>query len=121
MVGQRLSDATEPDRAAAFLEGFLDVNALALVRNRAVVGVLDGFLAGIEKARFRDALPVLRRAFAGLGATERRYLLENVLAIRTSAERAKAAQAVLIEKDRDQLRAMSADLAQAMDDLDDLL
>jgi hypothetical protein len=97
------------------------VNALALVKSRPVVTALDGFLAGIDTDRFRDALPVLRRAFGGLGATERRYLLENVLSIRRIGDKAKAAQAVLQEKDKEKLQAMSAELSKAMDDLDDLL
>jgi hypothetical protein len=121
LVGQRLSAAGEPDRAAAFLEGFFKINALALVRSRPVVAALDAFLGGLDGPRFRDALPVLRRAFGSLGATERRYLLENVLGARRIGENARAAQAVLLEKDKNKLAAMSPDLAQAMDDLDDLL
>jgi hypothetical protein len=121
LVGQRLSDTLEPARAAGFLSGFFDVNALALVKSRPVVAALDGFLAGIQPERFRDALPVLRRAFGGLGTTERRYLLENVLAVRRIGDKARAAQAVLLEKDREKLAAMGDDLARAMDDLDDLL
>ena len=35
IVGQRLSNTLEPERAAAFLAGFLEVNALVLVKNRA--------------------------------------------------------------------------------------
>jgi hypothetical protein len=123
MIGQRVSDTAAPAHAAAFLGGFLEVNALVLVKSRAVVAALDGFLAGIDAARFRDALPVLRRAFGRLEATERRYLLENVLALRRSATsgRTTTAQAVLAERDKATLRAMSTDLAQAMEDLDDLV
>ena len=94
---------------------------MALVKSRPVVAALDAFLAGLDPERFRDALPVLRRTFAGLGATERRYLLENVLAVRRVGDKSRAAQAVLLEKDKEKLKAMSADLSQAMDDLDDLL
>jgi hypothetical protein len=121
IVGQRLSNTLDPEGAAGFLQGFLEVNALALVKSRPVVAALDSFLTGIEGPRFRDALPVLRRAFAVLGPTERRYLLENLLAVRNIGEKAREAQAILLEKDKDKLKAMSADLSQAMDDLDDLL
>lgn len=121
IVGQRLSNTLDPEGAAGFLQGFLEVNALALVKSRPVVVALDAFLTGIEGERFRDALPVLRRAFAVLGPTERRYLLENLLAIRNIGDKAREAQAILLEKDKDKLKAMSADLAKAMDDLDDLL
>jgi Family of unknown function (DUF5682) len=117
-VARRLSETHAPERAARFLAGFLEVNALVLVKSRPVVAALDAFLAAIEKDRFRDALPVLRRAFAGLGATERRYLVENVLALRKLG--AEAAQ-VVAARDKAQLAALGDDLAKAMDDLDDLL
>ncbi|WP_437811084.1 DUF5682 family protein [Sorangium sp. So ce1078] len=121
IVGLRLGGATPPEPAASFLAGFLEVNALVLVKSRPVVEALDAFLGGIAPERFKDTLPVLRRAFAALGATERRYLLENVLAARKLGDKARAAQAVLLEKDREKLKEMSEDLSQAMDDLDDLL
>ncbi|WP_437956853.1 DUF5682 family protein [Sorangium sp. So ce119] len=121
VVGLRLGGAAAPEAAASFLAGFLEVNALVLVKSRPVVEALDTFLRGIAPERFKDTLPVLRRAFAGLGATERRYLLENVLAARKLGGKARAAQAVLLEKDREKLKEMSEDLSQAMDDLDELL
>ena len=121
IVGLRLGGASEPLAAASFLEGFLEVNALVLVKSRPVVEALDAFLATIDPDRFKDTLPVLRRAFARLGPTERRYLLENVLAARRIADKAQAAQAVLMEQDKEKLKEMSADLSKAMDDLDDLL
>ncbi|WP_437286853.1 DUF5682 family protein [Sorangium sp. So ce406] len=121
VVGLRLGGAAEPEAAASFLAGFLEVNALVLVKSRPVVEALDTFLRGIAPERFKDTLPVLRRAFAGLGATERRYLLENVLAARKLGDKARAAQAVLLEKDREKLKEMSEDLSQAMEDLDELL
>ncbi len=121
LVGQRLSNTLDPAGAAGFLQGFFEVNALALVKSRPVVAALDAYLIGIDKDRFRDLLPVLRRAFAPLGPTERRYLLENVIGVRSIGEKSRAATAILLEKDKDKLKAMSADLAKAMDDMDDLL
>lgn len=120
LVTLRVSSIVDPGAGAAFLEGFLSVNALVLVKNRAVVTALDSFLQGIASDRFRDVLPVLRRAFSGLGQTERRYLLENLLAARKIGE-GREAQQVLASKDVEKLKAMSEDIAAAMDDLDDLL
>ncbi|HEY4176774.1 MAG TPA: DUF5682 family protein [Kofleriaceae bacterium] len=120
LVGLRLT-AIDPSAGAAFLEGFLSVNSLVLVKNRAVVTALDQFLQGVPDDRFRDVLPMLRRAFSGLGATERRYLLENLLSARTIGPHANAAKQVLASKDIEKLKEMSADIAAAMDDLDDLL
>jgi hypothetical protein len=121
LVSLRLSSLADPRAGAAFLEGFLGVNALVLVKNRAVVGALDQFIQAIASDRFRDLAPLLRRAFSGLGATERRYLLENLLAVRKIGASAHAAAQVLAEKDVEKLKEMSADIAAAMDDLDDLL
>ncbi|MBK9036571.1 MAG: hypothetical protein IPL61_35865 [Myxococcales bacterium] len=121
LVALRLSNLVDPRAGAAFLEGFLGVNALVLVKNRAIVAALDQFMQGIDGERFRDIVPLLRRAFAGLGATERRYLLEHLLAVRQIGGAATAAAQVLAARDVDKLAEISADLASAMDDLDDLL
>jgi hypothetical protein len=121
VVEQRVSDVTQPEKAASFLSGLLEVNALVLVKSRPVVAALDTFLTGIDKDRFRDALPVLRRAFEPLGPTERRYLVENIVALRKLGGEAQTAAAVLAEKDKEKLATMSEDIAKAMGDLDDLL
>ena len=120
-VAQRLSNTYDPGKAASFLTGFLQVNALVLVKSRPVVQALDSFLAGIPADRFRHILPVLRRAMGGLGATERRYLLENIVAIRGLGPDAGAAKAIVQEKDKEKLKDICKDLEKAMGDLDDLL
>lgn len=121
LVSQRLSNHLEPEHAAGFLEGFLEVNALVLVKSRPVVAALDAFLTSIATERFKDALPVLRRAFSPLGATERRYLLENLLALRKLGEHAREAAQVIGEKDQEKLREMSEEVSRMMDDLGELL
>ena len=121
LVGQRLSNSLDPAGAAGFLQGFFEVNGLAIVKSRPVVTALDAYLVGLDKERFRNLLPVLRRAFAALGATERRYLLENVLGARRIGEKTREASAILLEKDKEKLKAMNADLPSLMDDMDDLL
>ncbi len=121
IVGQRLSNISEPEAAASFLEGFFEVNALVLVKSRAVAQALDAFMMGIEASRFQDALPILRRAFSILGPTERRYLLENVVQIRGLSEVPRAVSAVLAERDRQKLIAMNPEIEKTIGDLDDLL
>lgn len=122
-LGLRLSAVSEPAKTADFIAGFLEVNALAMVKNRDVVTMLDGYLQSLSDDDFRDAIPALRRALADLGKTERRYLVESVVAVRGHATGGAAQQAarVLTEQDQAQLRAASADIQAAMDDLDDLL
>jgi hypothetical protein len=119
VVGQRLSNRLEPVEAASFLAGFLEVNATAIVRSRAVVAALDEYLARLEVDRFREALPVLRRAFSGLGASERRYLAENIIALRKVS--ADSATTILRQGDAETLRSMNQELSSLMDDLGDLL
>ncbi|MBS2013326.1 MAG: hypothetical protein JST00_10590 [Deltaproteobacteria bacterium] len=122
VVEQRVSDVVDPGPAATFLSGFLEVNALVLVKSKPVVAALDAFLVGIDKDRFRDALPTLRRAFSTLGKTERRYLVENLVSLRKiGAGAAREAAAVIAAKDKEKLAAMSEEIGKAMDDLDDLL
>jgi hypothetical protein len=121
VVEQRLSDALEPQRAADFLSGFLEVNALVLVKSRPIVAALDEFLMRIDRERFRDALPVLRRAFSSLGATERRYLIDNLLALRNLGAAGTRAGEILASRDKERIAAISEDIAAAMDELDDLL
>ena len=120
LIERRVSDRAAPAAAAAFVEGFLSVNALVLVKNRHVVAALDRFIQGIPADRFREVLPLLRRALAGLGATERRYLVENLLGHRQLGAQPQAV-AALAARDVAALTAASTDLAAAMDDLDDLL
>jgi hypothetical protein len=56
-----------------------------------------------------------------LGATERRYLLENVLAVRKLSGSAQSARQILNAKDRQKLKEATGDLSGAIDALDDLL
>lgn len=121
LVEQRLSDVSHPERAARFLGGFLEVNALVLVRNRDLVRLLDAFLASLVGVTFRQELPVLRRAFARLGATERRYLLENVVALRALQGAESEVKAVLSADEAETLEALDAEVGEALDDLDELL
>lgn len=119
----RMSATSEPAKSARFLAGFIAVNALAIVKNRSVVEIMDTYIQALPREAFRDAAPMLRRAFADLGKTERRYLVENVLAVRShlGTDAAATAARVVTSNDEAALRAASAEIAKAMDDLDDLL
>ncbi|MBX3475098.1 MAG: hypothetical protein KF754_12000 [Planctomycetes bacterium] len=121
LVAQRLSNTAQPENGAAFLEGFLEVNATVIVKSRAVVSALDTFICGLEVERFKNTLPALRRALGGLGATERRYLLENLVALRNLSQSAGVARALINERDKEKLKKLNTDLGKVMDDLDDLL
>lgn len=120
-VGQRLSDTLHPQAAAAYLEGFLQINAMVLIKNRAIVETLDAWVCAVEPDAFRNILPLLRRVFGALGPTERRTFLENLVHTRGLGDRAAAAAAVITTTDEATLAEVSEDLDMALDDLDDLL
>lgn len=121
LVAQRLSDRLHPWAGAAYLEGFLRVNAMVLVQSRAVVQTLDAWLTAIEPDAFRNVLPLLRRALAALGAVERRWLLETLVSVRGLGGQARAAIDVITTTDEAKLAAASEDLDAVLGDLDDLL
>jgi hypothetical protein len=118
LFGQRLSDMSSPARTAAFLEGFFEVNALALVKSASVTLALDRFLTSLPAERFVDALPVLRRAFAELTKAERRNLLQSVAALRGADVVADPAASA---DDRAALLAIRPELSRVARDLDELL
>lgn len=121
LVAQRLSDTLHPWAAAAYLEGFLRVNAMVLVQSRVVVETLDAWVCAVEPDAFRNILPLLRRAFGALGAVERRWFLETLIGARGLGQQAKAAITVITTQDEAKLAEVSEDLDAALGDLDDLL
>ncbi len=120
LLDRRLADTIAPARSADFLAGFFSVNALVLLKNREIVAALSAFLAGLGADAFRDALPALRRAFAVLGASERRFLLEHLIALHGASTKAESAQ-VLTAPDKAALSDLGKTLGDALNDLDDLL
>jgi hypothetical protein len=120
LLDRRLADTVTPARSADFLAGFFSVNALVLLKNREIVAALSAFLAGLAADAFRDALPALRRAFSVLGSSERRFLLEHLIALHGSTAKAQSAQ-VLTAPDKAALSDLGKTLADALDDLNDLL
>ena len=120
LLDRRLSDTITPARSADFLAGFFAVNALVLLKNREIVAALSAFLSGLGADAFRDTLPALRRAFAVLGASERRFLLEHLIALHGTTAKAESAQ-VLTAPDKTALTDLGKTLGDALDDLDDLL
>jgi hypothetical protein len=119
LLDTRLGDTLTPARAADFLTGLFDVNALVLLKNPALVAALSGFLQALPIALFRDALPALRRAFSELKPSERRILLEQLVRAHSADE--TAAAATLKAPDAAALKSLGADLDAALDDLGDLL
>lgn len=120
IVQQRLSDPDDPGKVARFLEGFLEVDARVITRSDPVVQAIDTFLLALDPEVFRDALPVLRRAFGQLGPTERRYLHETLMRVRKIGAAGAEVKAVLDAADKARLAELDTELSSVMDDLEDL-
>jgi predicted ATPase len=91
-----------------------------ITRSDPVVQAIDAFLLALDPEVFRDALPVLRRAFGQLGATERRYLHETLMRVRKIGAARAAARAVLDAVDKSRVADLDQELSSVMDDLEDL-
>jgi Family of unknown function (DUF5682) len=72
-----LSAAAEPTQAAAWLDGFLNRNAVVLLHDASVWRLVDDWLAGLSEAHFVRVLPLVRRTFAVFTASERRDLAQR--------------------------------------------
>ncbi len=69
-----LSAGAEPAHAAAWLEGFLNRNAVVLLHDATVWALVDEWLSGLTDDHFIRVLPLVRRTFSAFAATELRDL-----------------------------------------------
>lgn len=69
-----LSAGTEPAKAAAWLDGFLNRNAVLLLHDRPIWQLVNDWLVGLTEDHFVRVLPLLRRTFSVFGPGERRDL-----------------------------------------------
>jgi Family of unknown function (DUF5682) len=77
---------------AAWAEGFLAGSGLLLVHDPGLLAVLDDWVAGLPDREFLDALPLLRRTFAGFSAGERANLGAAVRQLGSGPPAATAAE-----------------------------
>jgi hypothetical protein len=73
-MSRRLSVAAPARAGAAWLDGFLDGDALLLVHDSALLPLVDAWVAGVDDATFDDLLPLLRRSFSRYSVAERRQI-----------------------------------------------
>ncbi|MFB4314496.1 DUF5682 family protein [Actinomadura sp. 21ATH] len=77
-MARSVSAGAAPERAAAWVEGFLSGGGLILVHDEELLRLVDGWIAGLPGDSFTDVLPLLRRTFGGYAAAERRTIGERV-------------------------------------------
>lgn len=75
-----LSYGTPALDGARWLEGFLSGNADIILVDGTLFGLMDQWLMELSEETFMQALPLIRRAFAGFGVGHRQRLLHKVRA-----------------------------------------
>jgi hypothetical protein len=76
-LGFALSPGSEPQDAAAWLQGFLHGSGIVLLHDDRLWSALDAWLAGLTEDAFTRILPLLRRTFGGFPSGERRQIGER--------------------------------------------
>lgn len=77
-TGLALSPAIEARQAAAWIEGMLHGSGLVLLHQDGLWRALDGWIRELSTETFELLLPILRRAFSGFQAPERRKMGEKI-------------------------------------------
>jgi len=73
-----MSAATAPDKAAAWLEGFLKGSGTILLIDNDLWNLVNNWVDTLDEETFTRVLPLLRRTFAGFSSPERKKLGEKV-------------------------------------------
>ena len=90
-LSRAASRGSDPQRAAAWITGFLGGEGLVLVHDEGLLRLVDEWLCGLDGESFGAALPLLRRTFGGFSNGERRAIARKVRTIgvdRRAASRA---------------------------------
>lgn len=74
VLSLHLSAGAEPAKAAAWLDGFLNRNAVVLLHDAHVWQLVNDWLASLNEEHFVRVLPLVRRTFSAFGPGERRDL-----------------------------------------------
>jgi len=74
----RHTSGQELQRAGAFLESFLSGGSEIILQDRPLLQLIDAWLCELDEQDFVEALPLLRRSFAGFDGVARRRLMENI-------------------------------------------
>jgi hypothetical protein len=85
----------EPEKASAWLEGFLRGSGLILIHDPVLLGILDTWLANLPSNTFVRLLPLLRRTFSSFEIPERRSIGEKVKHVETGLVASKPNDAEL--------------------------
>ena len=84
-LSRHLSLGADPTGGAAWLDGFLEGEAVLLLHDPALLGLVDALVGGVDETTFEDLLPLLRRTFSRFEAAERRQIGDRVRRVGATA------------------------------------
>jgi hypothetical protein len=93
-----MSPAVSPDKAAAWLEGFLKGSGTMLLIDHDLWNLVNNWVSELSEEIFNRVLPLLRRTFANFSPAERRKLGEKVRSGGTGVTVAPKAEAGIDEE-----------------------
>ena len=79
LAGLALSPVVAAEQATAWVEGVLSGSGLRLLQQEGLWRAMDAWLVELSPEAFVTLLPLLRRAFSGFQAPERRAMGEKVV------------------------------------------
>lgn len=85
-IGLALSPGVPVADAAAWFEGFFSGAGPRLIHDDPLRAAVDHWMLALEEEDFVAALPLFRRAFSGMGRSERQMLMQAVLSGRAAAQ-----------------------------------
>jgi hypothetical protein len=77
-LSRHLSLGADPGAGAAWLDGFLEGEAVLLLHDPVLLGIVDAWVGAVDETTFEDLLPLLRRTYSRFQAAERRQIGEQV-------------------------------------------
>ena len=85
LIKKQLSPGTMIADAASFFEGFFDGIGTRLIHDQQLREAVNDWIMTLEKDTFTENLPIFRRVFSSLDATERTHLFQTLFRSRTTA------------------------------------
>jgi hypothetical protein len=68
----------EPQKAGAFLEGFLSGGSEVILQDKPLLQLVDTWICELDEQSFIESLPLLRRSLSGFDSVSRRRLVEKI-------------------------------------------
>jgi hypothetical protein len=117
-MGRRLSLVASAAQAAAWLDGFLAGDAVLLVHDHDLLGLVDEWVGGLDETTFEDLLPLVRRTFSQFSRAERRTIGEQLSRLGGPDERPTGESLIDVDQAAPALRAVAGYLGWKVVDRD---